>query len=134
MLLEKEASLQARLDGIAKFKADYAASIRGSDYYQEQKRISKANNIGSSERKEADANIDAVDKSIQEDIVSLMSYLDAFGSVKQIMQQQGVVDELINRSAGLNIPPLLTGTGGSNNTTDSDNARVDANVSKSLGE
>ena len=134
VLLKQEANLQARLDGIAKFKADYAAEIRGSDYYQEQKRIIEANNPGSSERKEADANIDAANKSIEEDILVIMNYLEAFGTVESIIERQGVVGELINKSAEVNIPPLLTGTGGSNNTTNSDNARVDANVSKSLGE
>ena len=134
VLLKQEASLQARLDGIAKFKADYAAEIRGSDYYQEQKRIIEANNPGSSKREKAEANIDAANKSIEEDILVIMNYLEAFGTVESIIERQGVVGELINSSADVNIPPLLTGTGGSNNTTISDDARADANASKALGE
>ena len=134
VLIQKEANLQTRLDGIVKFKADYAASVRGSDYYQEQKRIKQANNPESSKRKEAEKNIAAADISIQEDTVSLMSFLDVFGTVEQIMRQQGVVQNLINKEAGIDIPPLSTGTGGKGNTTDSDNARVDSNVSTSLGE
>ena len=134
MLIQKEANLQTRLDAIVKFKADYAASVRGSDYYQEQKRIKQANNLGSSKRKEAEQNIAAADKSIKEDTVSLMSFLNVFGTVEQIIEQQGVVGKLINETAGVDIPPISTGTGGKGNTTDSDNARIDSNVSTSLGE